>query len=80
MRVVVHAGGVDVQHFAPEHLLRRADIADARQELFEIPSIVTALEALIIQQYAFAQVGLELLRGPTAELRASVRLRPVANG
>jgi hypothetical protein len=34
--VVVDAGGVDLEHLAPEHLLGGADVADASEELFEV--------------------------------------------
>ena len=42
--------------------------------------INSTLEAFIVQQHTFAQVGLELLCGPAAELRATVRLHAVTNG
>jgi hypothetical protein len=70
-RVVVHARGVDVEHLAPEHLFGRADVADARQQLFKIVRIGTALEALVVQHKALDQVAFERFGGPLAELRTA---------
>ena len=44
--VIVDADCVDVEHLAPEDLLRRADVADAREQLVEVVPAASALEPL----------------------------------
>ena len=48
--IVVDGGRIDFQHLFPEHLLRRADIADAFEQFVEVvrPDVAPGLEALIV--------------------------------
>src|SRR5664279_5642018 len=48
-RIVVDAGGVDLEHLPPEHLLRRPDVADACEQLVEVVAAAAPLEALVVQ-------------------------------
>ena len=79
-RIVVDAGRVNLQHLAPEHLLRRPDVADAGQQFLEVIPAPGPLEPLVIQRKALDDVFPQPLRGPDAELRAAVRLHAVAHG
>ena len=78
--VVVNTGGVDVQHLAPEHPLRAADVADARQQFFEVAIVRAALEAFVIHGEALDQIFGQPLAGPLAELGAARGAHPVAHG
>ncbi len=78
--VVVRAGGVDIQHLAPEHLFRAADVADTRQQLFKIAVVLRLLEALIIHDKAFDNVFLEALGSPDPEAGGNRTFHPVTNG
>ena len=79
-RVVVDAGGVDVEHLPPEDLLRRADVADAGEQLVEVVAAAGPLEPLVVQGEALDEVLAQPLRRPDAELRAAVGLHAVADG
>jgi len=46
-RIVVDAGGVNLQHLPPEHLLGRTDVADAREQLVEVAAPAAPLQAVV---------------------------------
>ena len=73
------AGGVDLEHLAPELVLRRPDVADAREELLEIGAGAALFEFLVVEDEALDEVVAELLRGPDTEPGAPVRLHPIAD-
>jgi hypothetical protein len=61
-------GGVDLEHLVPEHLLRRPDVADAREQLVEVVATTAPLEALVVQREPLDDVLAEPLRRPNPEL------------
>lgn len=79
-RVVVDARRVDVEHLPPEDLLRRADVADAREQLVEVVPATAPLQALVVEREALDDVLAEALRRPDTKLRAPVGLHAVADG
>src|SRR5690606_23147328 len=76
--VIIRAGGVDIQHLAPEYLFRAADIADTRQQLFKIAVVLRLLKALIIHDKAFDDVFLEALGSPAPEAGSDGACGPIA--
>ncbi len=80
-RVVVDARGVDVQHLPPEDLLRRADVADAREQLVEVVRRPAGLlQALVVQREALDEVLPQALRRPDAGTGCRAWIDPVAHG
>src|SRR5690606_41136659 len=79
-RVVVDAGRVDLEDLAPEHLLRRPDVADAGEQLVEVVPATGSLEPLVVEGEALDDVLAQALGRPDAELGAAVRLHAVADG
>lgn len=77
---VVAGEGEEVAHFLVEALLRRADVADAGQQLVEVVPPAGLLQALVVHGEALDQVLLQVGGGPLAELGAARRAHPVAHG
>ena len=77
--VVVDAGGVNVQHLAPEHFFRRADVADARQQFIEVVAATRAFEPLVVEREALDDVFPQALRGPDPELDTAMRFDAVTD-
>jgi len=65
--------------FPPEDLFRRPDIADARQQFFEIVPASDLLQPFVVERKALDDVFSQPLGRPDAKLRAPVRLDPVAD-
>ena len=83
VRRVVHARRVNIQHLLVEAPLRRADVADALQQLVEVillPLARRILQPLVVHGEALHQVLAQARRGPLAELRAAVAAHAVADG
>ena len=78
-RVIVHAGGVNVQDFAPEHFFRRANIADAIHQLIKIVAAASLLQKLIIHGKALDEVFFQHGIGPNSELSTAQRLHAIAH-
>jgi len=78
-RIVVDAGGVDLEHLAPEDFLGRADVADTFEQLVEVvPS--SALQPLVVHGETLDDVVLQATGRPLAKLGAAMRSDPVAHG
>ncbi|MOA20149.1 hypothetical protein D3C78_1405750 [compost metagenome] len=77
--VVIHAGGVQVEYLAVEHLLAGTNIADALQQLLPVAAAAQILQARIVHGEALDQVLAQALGGPDAEPGALLRLDPVAD-
>jgi hypothetical protein len=80
--VVIDAGRVDVQQLAPEDLLRRPNVADAREQLVEVvrhaqPGRV--LQADVVHREALDDVLLQMGRCPPAKLRAAAGTDPISH-
>lgn len=75
--VVVDAGGIDIQHLAPEHLFRRADVTDARQQFVKVIATTGALEPVVVQRESLYDVFPQALRGPDTKLDSTMRFDAV---
>ncbi len=80
LRVVVDAGGVDVEHLPPEDSLAATDVADAGEQFLEVVAASGPLEPLVIHREALDEVFAQPLGRPDAELRAAKRADAVADG
>ena len=78
-RVVVDTGSVSVEHLAPERLFRRADVADAFEQLVKVVAAARSFESLIVQGEAFDDVFAQATCGSDTKLGAAVRADSVAN-
>ncbi len=78
--ILVDAGGVDLQHLAPEHLLRGADVANLAEQVFKVAVIRATLEAFVIDGEAFDQILGKPGGGPLPELRTARGANAVADG
>ena len=63
----------------PKFLFRRPDVADARQQLLEILPAALTLESVVIHRKTLHDIFAQPLRGPDAELRATLRFHPVTD-
>ena len=82
-RVVVDAGGVDVEDLAVKDLLGGADVPDPREELVEVVGGAGAgrvLEALVVEDEALDDELAEVGGRPLAELDAARGAHAVADG
>jgi len=79
-RIIVDAGGINFEHLAPKHLLRRADIPDAGQQFIKVIAPTRLLEAFVVQRKSFNDIFPQSLGGPNAELRAPMGFYAIANG
>ncbi len=79
-RIVVHTGGIDVEHLSPENAFRRTDVADAAQQFLEVIAAAGLPEAFVVHGEAFDQVLLQLGSRPLAELRAARRAYAIPDG
>jgi hypothetical protein len=79
-RVIIHAGGVDVEHLPPEDALRGTNIADAGEQFVEVAAATGLLQALVVHGEALDEVLFKPGRGPLAELGATRRVNAVADG
>src|SRR5690606_32924966 len=68
------------QDLAPEDLLRRPDVADAREQLVEVVPAAGTLEPFVVEGEALDDVLAQPLGRPDAELGAAVRPHAVADG
>jgi hypothetical protein len=78
-RVVVHAGGVEVEHLPVKHLLAGANVADALQKLAPIAAAARLLQQLVIHGEALDEILAQHPQGPAAEKRAAQGLDPVTD-
>ena len=78
-RVIIHAGGVNVQDFAPEHFFRRANIADAIHQLIKIVAAASLFQKLIIHGKSLDEVFFQHRIGPNSELSTAQRLHAIAH-
>ena len=80
-RVVIHARLVNVANLPVKIPLRNPDFPDAPEQFVVILVFRAALlQPLVVQGKALDDVFAQTLGGPDAELRASMRLHPVADG
>ena len=83
IRLVIHAGRVNIQHLLVEPPFRWADVADTRQQFVEIIRLPLArriFQPFVIHREALDDVFIQPLRRPNAKLRATRRFHAVANG
>ena len=78
-RVIVYAECIDFQNLAIEYLFRGADVPDACQEFVKVIASAGALQKIVVHGKAFDKVLAQYLRGPDAELYATVGIDPVAD-
>lgn len=69
----------EVAHLLVEALLRRADVADALEQLVEVIPVGRILQALVVHDEALHEVFAQVRRGPLAELRAARRPHAIAD-
>lgn len=79
-RVVVDAGGVQVDHLAVEDFFAAADVADALQQLPPVAAAAQLLQLGVVHGDAFDQILTQPGGGPDAELGGDTALGPVADG
>jgi hypothetical protein len=68
LRVVIDAGGVQVEQLPVEDLLRGADVEDAGKQFPPVPTTARLLEQSVVHGEALAQVLLEHVGRPNPEL------------
>ena len=79
--IVINARRVDVRDLLVKPPLGSADILNPARQLLEIVEwLVRIFQPLVVENKSFDDVFPQPLRGPDAELRAAIRLHPVANG
>ena len=76
-RVVIHTGGVEVQHLTVQNLFRGADITNAVKQLFPVASAAVSLQPLVIHCKAFDHVLLQTFGCPTAKIRGNARFNSI---
>ena len=79
-RVIIHTGGINVQHFAPEHLFRGSDIADTIHQFIKIVAAASLLQQHIVHGKALNEVFFKYGVGPNTELSATERFHTIAHG
>jgi hypothetical protein len=79
LRVIINAGGKDVEDFAIELLLRGANPADPFDQFFKVVAFA-AFQPGVVEDKAFHQVFAQRPGGPDAELGAAMGFDPVADG
>ena len=78
-RIVVDAGGVDVQYFAPEDFFRGAYVPDACQQLFEVVATARLLEPVVVEGKTLDDKFLQCLGRPYTKLRCLIAVYPISN-
>ena len=81
LRVVIHAGGIDVRNLLIEAALARADVLQPLRQLIKVITPFTGVfQALVIQHKAFDDELLQLGIGPLPKAHTSLAAHPKAQG
>jgi len=71
--IIVDAGSINIEHFAPENLFRGTYVPDAGKQLIEIVASARLLEPFVVQDKSFDDIFPQVLGRPYAKLGACLR-------
>ena len=75
--VIVHTGGVQVQHLTIHHFFRRTNVPNPFQQFAPIVATAQIFQALIVHREALDHIFFQALRGPPAKLGGNQGFYPV---